>query len=69
MVRYMFKRVGFKITVKAKTKSGKTRQRTRHFYQTQNPWNDKTAEQIMVEEKEKATKWRLETIKEIEKMP
>lgn len=63
-----YRKVGFKRIVKAKTKSGKAKQRTKEFYQTMNPWNDKSPEQIIKEELTKAEKWEIETKKEIEEM-
>ncbi len=53
-----FQKVGFKSRNTGKCPvCGKTASRVREFYQTINPWNQKTAEQIMDEERGKLAEW------------
>lgn len=68
ITRQKFEPIGFRKTVRAKTKSGKWRQRTEHFWQTQSPWNQKTHDQIISEERKKAEAWEKKAKAEIEAM-
>jgi len=62
-MKQVFQVYGFSRVKKGNcVKCGKKCQKTKCFEQTINPWNKKTSEQIMSEEKEKADKWLKESI-------
>ncbi|QGZ42683.1 hypothetical protein IP92_04904 [Pseudoduganella flava] len=66
MTRYAFDYVGVKGVKKYRDAAGKTRQETRHFRQTLNPFNTnadgslKTRQQILAEETIKRDAWLAE---------
>ena len=58
IVHSVYEKVGFKQRKTGKCpKCGKTASRVEEFYQTINPWNRKTREQIMDEEKANYREW------------
>lgn len=63
-MRINFQEISFKKTKRGLCDvCGKRGQLTRKFYQTINPWNNKTPEQILNEEKGKAAEWLAESFK------
>ena len=56
-MKMKFREISTKRTVKFKDKNGKTRQVTKKFYQTINPWNQKSESQILEEITKEADDW------------
>jgi hypothetical protein len=57
-MRTIFQRVGFKRSKKFVCSCGRKLTRIKTFYQTINPWNQKTPEQILNEEAISAHEWK-----------
>lgn len=57
-MKILYEKVGFHFTKKGKcTICGIYCIRKEEFYQTINPWNQKTKEEILIEEREKKNEW------------